>query len=334
MAERVYAVALREGARVDAAFALRAREVRSARTGEAYLSLELADKTGRVGGVMFRPGREECAIPAGTVVHVRGVVTSYRGMVRISVESMRPAAEYDPREIVPSGTRDQGELVAELRRLVRAVRHPGLRAVVTEVFRDRAFLERFKLCPASQGYHHAWLGGLLEHTVSVAGLCLDLAARYPRIDADLLLAGALLHDIGKVDELSFETGIQYTDQGRLLGHVVLGERRVSAAVASLGDAVPPELAARLSHVLLSHHGELEWGSPKRPSVLEALVLHHADNLDAKTVGFIEAASSALLVEEPWTDAANLFRRPLWAPRPLEDDRWRPPAEDEQYAMTA
>jgi 3'-5' exoribonuclease len=247
---------------------------------------------------------------------------------------MRPAAEYDPREIVPSGTRDQGELVAELRRLVRAVRHPGLRAVVTEVFRDRAFLERFKLCPASQGYHHAWLGGLLEHTVSVAGLCLDLAARYPRIDADLLLAGALLHDIGKVDELSFETGIQYTDQGRLLGHVVLGERRVSAAVASLGDAVPPELAARLSHVLLSHHGELEWGSPKRPSVLEALVLHHADNLDAKTVGFIEAASSALLVEEPWTDAANLFRRPLWAPRPLEDDRWRPPAEDEQYAMTA
>lgn len=332
--KREYVAALREGARVDGAFALRGKEMRAARTGEAYLSLELADRSGRIAGIMFRPGREAEAVPAGTVVRVRGTVTSYRGMLRVSVESMRPIVEYDPRDILPASTRDERELVAELREIVRSVKDPRLGAVLRAVFGDRAFMTRFRQCPASQSYHHACLGGLLEHTVNVAGLCRQIATRYPHVDTDLLVTGALLHDIGKVDELSFDTGIQYTDGGRLLGHVVLGERRVTAAIAALGDVVPPDVATRLSHVLLSHHGELEWGSPKRPSVLEALVLHHADNLDAKTVGFIEAASSAAMVEEPWTDAANLFRRPLYAPRSAEDDRFRVPLEDDQYARSA
>lgn len=332
--KREYAAALREGAHVDAAFALRAKEMRAARTGEAYLSLELADRSGRIAGIMFRPDREAEAVPAGTIVQVRGTVTSYRGVLRVSVDTLRPVTEYDPRDIVPASTRDQQELVAQLRELVRSVKEPRLAALLRAVFGDRTFMERFKLSPASQSYHHACLSGLLEHTVSVAALCAQIAARYPHIDGDILVTGALLHDIGKVDELSFETGIQYTDEGRLLGHVVLGERRVSAAIAALGGTVPPDLATRLSHVLLSHHGELEWGSPKRPAVLEALVLHHADNLDAKTVGFIEAASSAGMVEEPWTDATNLFRRPLYAPRPAEDDRFHVPLEDDQYARIA
>lgn len=331
--ERVYAAALREGARVDAVFSLRAKEMRAARTGEAYLSLELADKSGRISGIMFRPGREAESVPVGTVVRVRGTVTAFRGVLRVSVDRLRPVAEYDPRDLLPASTRDEKELVAELRDLVRAVGDKHLAAVLRTVFGDAAFMRRFRQCPASQSHHHACIGGLLEHTVSVAGVCRQIALRYPHVDADLLIAGALLHDIGKVDELSFEAGIQYTDEGRLLGHVVLGERRVSAAITELGN-VPAGLSTRLLHVLLSHHGELEWGSPKRPSTLEALVLHHADNLDAKTVGFIEAASSAGMVDEPWTDASNLFRRPLYAPRPAEDDRFHVPAEDDQYARSA
>lgn len=332
--ERRYVTELAVGDRVDAVFALMAKEVRAARTGEAYLAIELGDRTGRISAIMFRPGREAVAVPVGAVVKIRGTVTSYRNVSRISVESVRSVSQYDPAEILPCGTRDPAELLDDLSSLVTSVRNPALAAVLKRVFGNAEFMARFKVCPASQSQHHAYIGGLLEHTVSVASLCRGLADLYPYVDVDLLLSGALLHDIGKVEELEYTTGIKYTDDGRMIGHVLLGERRVHAAVTALGEAIPHDLAARLSHILLAHHGELEWGSPKRPCTLEALVLHHADNLDAKTAGFIAAAASAGMVEEPWTDAGNLFRRPLWAPRAVEDDRTGMRSEDDEYARIA
>jgi len=331
---RLFIAEMAEGDSVDAVFALRTKELRTARTGDPYLALELADRSGRIGGVMFRPGPGAIELPAGTVVRVRGSVTAYRGVLRLSIAGMGPVKQYDPADLMPAGTRDQTELLIELRALVRSIADPALGALVRAVFGDAAFMRRFKSCPASQSYHHAYLGGLMEHTVGVATLCRALCDLYPHADADLLLAGALLHDVGKVDELAYTTAIDYTDEGRMIGHVVLGERRVRAAIERLGDVVPSEVATRLSHVLLAHHGELEWGSPKRPCTLEALMLHHADNLDAKTAGFIAAAAAASRIDEPWTDAANLFRRPLWAPRALEDDRPSTPVEDQQYARTA
>lgn len=331
---RQYVADLCAGDRVDSVFALAAKEMREARTGEPYLVLELADRTGRIGGIMFRPGPEAASVPSGTVVRVRGSVTSYRGVLRISAQSVRVVRRYALAELVPAGTRDEAELVAELRALAACVVDSALSAVVRGVFGDRAFFKRFRECPASREYHHAYLGGLLEHTVGVATLCRAMCDLYPHADADLLIAAALLHDIGKVDELRYSPGIEYTDEGRMLGHVVLGERRVYAAVESLEGVVPRDVATRLAHVLIAHHGELEWGSPKRPCTLEALMLHHADNVDAKTAGFIAAAASAGRVDEPWTDAGNLFRRPLWAPRAVEDDRPAAPVDEGQYALTA
>lgn len=331
---RRFVADMAEGDRIDGVFALRSKELRAAKTGDAYLTLELADRSGRISGIMFRPGSDASSVPAGSVVRVHGSVSAYRGVLRATVTAMRAVTQYDPADLIPAGTRDQGELMGELRALAASIRHPALAAVVRAVFSDRAFMKRFKVCPASQAYHHAYLGGLLEHTVAVATLCRALAELYPHADADLLVTGALLHDVGKVDELSYTTAIDYTDDGRMIGHVVLGERRVRAAIDTLGTVIPSEVATRLSHVLLAHHGELEWGSPKRPCTLEALMLHHADNLDAKTVGFIAAAASAARVDEPWTDAGNLFRRPLWAPRALEDDRSAMPLEDGQYALIA
>lgn len=331
---RQYIATLVEGERVDAVFALTGKEIRAARTGDPYLAVELGDRTGRIGGIMFRPGAPAAELSVGSVVQVRGLTAAYRGVVRITIEQMRPARQHDPSDLLPSGTRDQEELISELRAHVKAISDRALSAVVRRVFADAGFMKRFKSCPASQSYHHAFVGGLLEHTVSVATLCRALCDIYPHADADLLLAGALLHDIGKVDELQYTTGIEYTDDGRMIGHVVLGERRVRAAIDSLGDSVSHETATRLSHVMLAHHGELEWGSPKRPCTLEALMLHHADNLDAKTAGFIAASASAARADEPWTDAGNPFRRPLWAPRAVEDDRPGAPLESGQYALTA
>jgi 3'-5' exoribonuclease len=329
-----YARDLAEGEAVDSVFALRSRDLRPTRSGEAYLSMELADRSGRIPAVMFGPRAGEASVPVGSVVRVRGTITSFRGQRRVSVESLRTEEGADSADLLPSGLRDTDELLGFFESLVGEVRHPGLRAVIERVFGDPAFMARFIRCPAAQSHHHAYVGGLLEHTVSVATMCQAVGQGYDAIDADLLLAAALLHDVGKVDELSFETAIEYTDEGRLLGHVVLGERRVAAAAATVGGALPKTLALRLSHVLLSHHGELEWGSPKRPCTLEALVLHHVDNLDAKLAGFLTAVTGATGLEDRWTDADNLFRRPLFVPRPAEDDRRHQAEEDDMFCLAA
>lgn len=317
-----------EGGRVDAAFLLRGREMRAARNGDAYLSLTLADRTGSIPAVLFRPRSAACSVPTGSVVRVRGVVTSFRGTKRISIDALEPASEWDPGDLLGSGTRSQEELKARLAELVRLVEQPGLRKLLRAVFGDKTFMAGFSTCPASQSYHHAYAGGLLEHTVSVAGTCADIAGRYDGVDADLLITAALLHDIGKVDELSYSAGIGYTDEGRLVGHVVSGVIRVRDA--ALRTRLDPGVLLRLEHALLSHHGELEWGSPKRPSTFEALLLHHVDNLDAKAAGFSALLQGASLIEESWTDAGNLFRRPLYAPRPAEDDRVGRVTEDDQH----
>jgi 3'-5' exoribonuclease len=325
--KRHYVNEMAEGSVVDAPFALRFKEMRAARTGDAYLALEIADRTGQIAAVCFRPTREASSVPVGTVVHIRGTVTTFRGTKRVSVESLRPSATWDAEDLLASGPRSAEEVATEFKSLVAAVEDPDLCRVLGAVFGDKEFFSRFCACPASQSYHHAYLGGVLEHTVAVTSLCRSLAKQYAHADRDLLTTAALLHDVGKCDELSWSTAIGYTDEGRLIGHVLLGVRRLRAGLARLRVAPDPERMMLLEHAILSHHGEMEWGSPKRPSTLESLLLHHADNLDAKAAGFSALLGGASRVEEAWTDADNLFRRPLWAPRAAEDDREHSACED-------
>lgn len=322
-----------EGARVQAAFLLRSREMRAARNGDAYLVVEIADRTGSLSGVLFRPNRTAAAVPVGAIVDVVGVVTTFRGEKRLSIESLRPAAQWEPTDMMRSSRRPAEEMKREFGEHVRSVQNAGLRSVLREVFRSPEVYDRFCSAPASQSYHHAYVGGLLEHTLSVAAMCDDAAVRYPGVHRDLLITAALLHDVGKIDELSCDAGISYTDEGRLVGHVVSGAMRVREAAAKTG--LEPGMRMMLEHVVLSHHGELEWGSPKRPATMESLVLHHIDNLDAKASSLADILHGAAAAEECWTDASNLFRRPLYAPRPAEDDRSvRPHEDDQHYRLTA
>ncbi len=326
-----YVNELAEGAKVDAVFALRAKEIRATRASEAYLALELADRTGQIPAVYFQPSPEGSSVPVGVVVRVRGTVTSFRGAKRISVDSLKAASSWDAEDLLAAGARSTEELLVEFKALVRSVSDPDLRSLLGAVFGDRSFFERFTACPGAQSFHHAHLGGLLEHTVAVASLCRSLGEQYPHVDQDLLVAAALLHDVGKVDELSFDVSIGYTNEGRLLGHVILGMNRLHDAASRARVKISGDRLARLEHAVVSHHGELEWGSPKRPSTFEALLLHHADNLDAKAAGFSALLSGATRADESWTDAGNLFRRPLYAPRPAEDDRPFRADEDSQYS---
>lgn len=306
---------LGEGARIDSLFALRSRDLRSARTGEPYLSLEIGDRSGRMPAVMFRPGAVEESLPVGSVVRIRGSVTTFRGVRRVSVDSLRPAAVFEPGDFLASGTRDREELLSELRAAVRRIRDGRLRAVVRAVFGAPGFIEKFAACPGAAGRHHAYVGGLLEHTVAVAALCTGLATAYPQADADLLLAAALLHDVGKTEELTSDTSFGMTEAGHLIGHVVLGERIVSRAIESLARPLPAETATKLLHAVLAHHGEREWGAPRCPCTIEALLLHHADNTDAQAAAFIEAVSGAAVLQQPWSDRSNGFGRALMVPSP-------------------
>lgn len=315
-----YVRELAQGQRISSTFALASREMRCTRAGEAYLALDLADRTGRISGIFFRPPATALALQPDSVVHVEGTVTAYRGTPRISVTHLAPSEAYDAQDFLPPSDRDEDELIAGLRRLAASVENRDLKRIVKAVFSDVHFLERFRLCPAAQSYHHAHVAGLLEHTVAVSHLCDVLAGIYPAVDRDMLVTAALLHDIGKVDEMACNTSIEYTDAGRLIGHVVLGERRMRDAARSIRPGVRDSVLDRLSHAILSHHGELEWGAPKRPSTLEALLLHHADNVDAKADGFIALTTGASSLDQRWTDAQNLFRRPLYAPVSAADER--------------
>ncbi|TFH34003.1 MAG: HD domain-containing protein, partial [Dehalococcoidia bacterium] len=221
-----YVKELAEGTRVDTIFVLAAREMRSTRTGDAYLALELSDRTGRIQAVLFRPPARAAALQSGTVVRVSGAVTVFRGSKRVSVDRLEAARAHDPDDLVASGHRDTGELVDEFKGLAAKVRSASLRAILKTVFGDAEFFQRFSVCPGAQSHHHAYRGGLIEHTVSVARLCRQIGATYDEVDADMLLTAALLHDIGKVDEIEHSVTIEYTNEGRLIGHVVLSERRI------------------------------------------------------------------------------------------------------------
>ncbi len=329
--KKQYVNELAQGQRVDSVFVLRSKEMRTSKTGEAYLVADASDRTGSISAVMFRPSSGAARLPAGGAVRLKGTVSSYRGRKRITVENVAPSTDFDQGDMIPTTRRDIAELASEFRTLAATIRDRDVRRIVQSVFGQDGFFDRFCASPGGQTYHHAHIGGLLEHTVAVTRICESLAQTYEHVNRDLLVGAALLHDVGKVDELTCNTVIEYTDEGRLLGHVILGERRYHAAVSRIRPAVGERVSMALSHAILSHHGELEWGAPKRPSTLEALLLHHADNMDAKAAGFLAYTSTASLVDERWTDLDNLFRRPLYAPRSIEDESdVATTSEDDEY----
>jgi 3'-5' exoribonuclease len=248
-----------------------------------YLDLRLADKTGDLPARMW-DGAEEAAagLEPGTIVMVEGRVDEYKGEKQLVLTHLRRALpeDYEYADFVRVAARPLEEMTAELDRVLASVENPHLRLLLGQIFGEGDFRARFLLAPAAERLHHACVGGLLQHTLSVAAICAEAVQVHPELDRDLLLAGALLHDVGKVWELGGELTYTYTDAGRLFGHIVLTDRFVTRQIEQVED-FPPRLGDLLTHVLLSHHGQLDWGAPIRPALPEAMALHYADNLDAK-----------------------------------------------------
>jgi 3'-5' exoribonuclease len=263
--------------------AVTSKQLRSRKDGGQYMALTLGDRTGQIESRMWDNFADSAAgFDQGDVVKLRAEVCRFNGKLQLNLEKIRRATadEFELADYVPRTRKDVEELWSALVRSVDSFSDLSLQALVRSFLDDPVFAAAFREAPAAKSLHHAWLGGLLEHVVSLVGIC-DLAANhYPGINRDLLLTGAVLHDIGKLEELRWGTSFDYTLQGQLVGHITLGIGMIEKKLAALAD-FPPALRLLVEHMVLSHHGKLEFGSPKLPMIPEAVLLNFLDDLDAK-----------------------------------------------------
>lgn len=319
MKESFWARDLRPGVRLRSSFLAADAAVRRDSRGVPYLSLRLVDRTGSVDARMWGKLPDDFVreIPEPVYVDVEGNAHEYRGMLQVKLERLRVLRpeEVSEEDYLPASELDRKVLAEEVLEAGRGFEDDHLRDLFELMASDEEFWEAFCEAPAAKAMHHARLGGLLEHSVSCLKIARALAEMYP-VDRDLLLFGAIFHDVGKVRELSWSGGgFAYTTEGRLLGHVVLGERLVASYVALL-PGFPEELALRISHLLLAHQGEIEYGSPERPKTLEALLVHLADNLDARAAMYLEVTAN--VSPGGWSHHDNPLRRALYVPERGEE----------------
>ncbi len=311
-AKKQYVAKLREDQEVADLFVVLMKQLSSGRTGRNYLRLTIGDRTGKI-EVRVWEGADELAqrFKQGDVIYVTGLVTSYQGLLQIKATYLEPvedAASVDWAELLPSAGRPASEMWTALTALTDTVENPYLKALIDLFVTDKEFKAAFCRAPAARAMHHAYIAGLLEHTLGVLRLADSVAEIYP-LDRDLLMTGAFMHDIGKMDEFGATAGFDYTDEGRFLGHLVMGVTIIKDKCALI-PGFPDELRLHLEHLMVSHHGENEWGSPKRPKTLEALALHAIDNLDAKIAAANEAIAENESNDDEWTGFIRMFDRPL------------------------
>ncbi|MBU2497841.1 MAG: HD domain-containing protein [Proteobacteria bacterium] len=322
---------IKEDDQVHGHYLVKEKRVGSTKKGDSFLSLTLCDRTGEMEArVWERADQFSALFGDGDIIEVEGYAGAYRGQVQVTLSGLKVVKEVeDPGLFVEVTPKDITKMMASLREILRGIMNPQMKALVNRFLSDRTFVSQFKKAPAAKNFHHSYIGGLLEHTLSVCQMALLIAEHYPALDKDLLVTGAFLHDIGKVKELKFERQIDYSDGGRLLGHLVLGVNMMEEKLAGLKD-FPEGIRLRLNHLILSHHGEYEFGSPKRPKFLEAFALHLIDDLDAKMMGlgrFMEKDRQ----EGAWTDFNRMFERYFLKGKLkiLEEKPGSGPSEDEK-----
>ncbi|HVY60879.1 MAG TPA: HD domain-containing protein [Planctomycetota bacterium] len=313
--DRKALAALTIGEHFRGTYLLNRVEMKKARTGKDYLHLEISDPTGALAGNMFDATADQYRSLQGLeVVEAVGEVQSFNDKRSARFVDVKPAAgPFNIREFLPRTPKDVRQLYDRLLDLLNSIRSAHIRKLVLGFLEDPAFRGRFLETPAAVTNHHAYLGGLLEHIVSLGESCARTCEAYPTLDRDLMIAGAFLHDIGKVDELSVERGLDYTDRGRLHGHIVTGVLWIEERARRI-DGFPPAVLDHLKHLILSHHGELEWGSPILPMTAEAIALHTLDNLDAKLWAFDKACADAKENGSGWTEWSKIFGRRMFKGR--------------------
>ena len=325
---------LREGDRVDDLFLVKAAKVGETKAGKPYLILTVMDKTGELSGPIWDSTERLVEIcQTGAYVQLQGMVQSYKDKPQLKIDQVRSvnASEVDAADFQPTSLRSQETMITEMAALIRTISNPHLKKLLNHFFNKDEIWHRFQEAPAAKGIHHAYLGGLLEHCLSMAKVADMLATHYPGVDRSLLIAGVLLHDIGKVEELAVTNGaVEYTNRGRLKGHLVIGCELIGRAAARQAD-FPAELLDQLQHLVLSHHGRQEFGSPVVPMTIEAFLLSAVDEIDAK-MNLIEQLRRKMTGDEMgWSEYQRSLERFLFLGRlPVET----PPARPEETPLAS
>ena len=288
--EMKYIDTLQDGMHVSGVYLCKTKTIALTKNGKEYGNITLQDKTGQLEAKIWdlnSPAIRE--FEAMDYVQVEGNVTIFNNANQLNIHRIQVASEgqYDPSDYFPVSEKDIDKMKEELLTLIRSVGNPYLQKLLASYFEDPVFMKAFSRHSAARSVHHGFIGGLLEHSLSVATICDDIAGHYPYVNRDLLVTGAILHDIGKLSELSPFPMNEYTDAGQLLGHIIIGAQMVSVRISRI-EGFPKKMANELIHMILSHHGELEYGSPKKPAIMEALILSFVDNMDAKVETMHEA----------------------------------------------
>ncbi|HEY7184203.1 MAG TPA: HD domain-containing protein [Blastocatellia bacterium] len=303
---------------ISTTFLVKSKELRNKKTGGQFALITLSDKTGDITGQWWDNFEESIdTFDRDDIVFARGLVTVYRNHLQVSIHRMRlcQEREYNLSDYFPTTKYDVDEMFAELMAIIGDFKNEYLRRLLQSIFADEDTARKFKKAPAAKTMHHPYLGGLLEHSLSLVKLCRKVGGHYGGIDLDLLQTGAVLHDFGKIDELAYDRAFGYTDDGQMIGHLVMETIMVADHIKQIPD-FPEDLRRHLLHMLLAHHGKLEYGSPKLPSTPEALMLAYLDDLDSKVEAMMRLIAEPQ-IEGDWTRITSMFERPVYRRRTIE-----------------
>jgi 3'-5' exoribonuclease len=323
---------IKQDDQVKGRYLVKIKRMASTKKGDPFLTVTLSDRTGEIEAKVWERAEEFAPLfREGDVLEVEGIASSYRNQLQITLSTLKPVTgTCDPSIFLEVTQKDINTMMGSLREILKTIEHSRIKALVESFLADRQFVALFKQAPAAKNFHHSYIGGLLEHTLSVCEMARLAMNHYPQLDGGLLLAGAFLHDIGKVRELRWDRLIDYTDEGRLIGHLTLAVTMVDERLARLGR-FPEGIDLRLKHLILSHHGEYEFGSPKRPKFLEAFALHLIDDLDAKMNGLSRFMAKDRQ-EGDWTDFNRLFERYFLKSKIQAEEKREEDFEDRQKGL--
>ena len=301
---------IKDREQVNTVFLVKEKIMAMAKNGKPYMTLHLMDKSGDIEGRIWdNVDVIASQFAKDDFVAIRSKASVYLGKMQLIISDLAKVADADVRlaDFLPEADRDAEEMIAELRTLLASCTDENLFRLLSAFFDDPSFMALYKIAPAAKGMHHVYLGGLMEHSLAVAKLTENIALLYPGVNRDLLIAGALLHDVGKIREMSYLRSFDYTDEGKLLGHISIGVEMIQEKIAAIAG-FPPELGMLLKHMILSHHGQYEFGSPKRPKTLEATILNYLDDLDSKINGIRTHIRKEPANQNRWTAYHRLYDR--------------------------
>jgi 3'-5' exoribonuclease len=305
---------LKPGDEVLHYFIIRKKEIKEKRSNEYYLAFEFGDRSGRINGTLWDDVKEANAfIKVHDIVKIKGNVITYRENPHITIEKIRnitPADNISPDDFIPKTTKNTDELFQKIINIIDSIQIQPVRNMFRLILDDDNFIQGFKNSPAGKLWHHNYMGGLLEHTLSVSEICISLSNQYPIVNRDILITGAVLHDIGKISELTTDGFVDYSTEGRLLGHMAIAFEYIAEKISHIQD-FPDELRNRILHCILSHHGQKEKGSPVAPMTMEAFLLHYADEIDSTINSFMRIEKKEKEPDKKWSNYVNLLDRFLY-----------------------